>query len=145
VLYHFRVGTRPAAALPTLRLIGGLEAEMHKHAFAIVGCLAALAAATSASAAERNMNLSRNAKSGVDSPLAYSNPANGTVSVVDAEEVLPASTPGSGNTRQCAGKTIQSKKIMYLSNPGFRGSDTLSYDSEGAGTILHTIIAITVQ
>jgi hypothetical protein len=136
---------------------------MHKHLIVIVGCLAALAAATSTPAAEKTMNLSRNAKSGVDSPLAYSNrwdrncnslpvtititgnPANGTVSVVDAEEVLPASTPGSGNTRQRAGKAIQSKKIMYLSNSGFRGSDTLSYDSDGAGTILHTTIAITVQ
>jgi hypothetical protein len=136
---------------------------MHKHAFATVGCLAALAAATSAPAAERSMNLSRTAKSGVDSPLAYSSrwdrncnslpvtititkkPANGEVSVLDADEVLPASTPGSGNTGQCAGKTIKSKKIMYLSKPGFRGNDTLGYDSDGAGTILHTTIAITVQ
>ena len=72
-------------------------------------------------------------------------PLNGTVSVLDAEQVLPASTPGSGNAGQCVGKTIKSKKIMYFSKPDFRGSDTVSYDSEGAGTILHTTIVITVQ
>ena len=112
---------------------------------------------------ERNMNLARSAKPGADSLLAYSGrwdpncnslpvtvtitrkPRNGTVSVLDAEQVLPASTPGSGNTGQCAGKTIKSKKIMYFSNPDFRGSDSVGYDSEGAGTILHTTIAITVQ
>jgi len=112
---------------------------------------------------ERNMNLARTAKPGADSLLAYSGrwdpncnslpvtvtitrkPRNGTVSVLDAEQVLPASTPGSGNTGQCAGKTIKSKKIMYFSNPDFRGSDSVGYDSEGAGTILHTTIAITVQ
>jgi hypothetical protein len=114
-------------------------------------------------AAERNMNLTRAAKSDVDSLLAYSGrwdhdcnslpvtititkkPINGNVSVADADEVLPASTPGSGPTAHCAGKTIRSKKIMYRSNPDFRGNDAVSYDSEGAGTILHTTIAISVQ
>jgi hypothetical protein len=112
---------------------------------------------------ERSMNLARTAKPGADSLLAYSGrwdancnslpvavtitrkPLNGTVSVLDAEQVLPASTPGSGNTGQCAGKTIKSKKIMYFSKPDFRGNDSVTYDSEGAGTILHTTIAITVQ
>jgi hypothetical protein len=112
---------------------------------------------------ERDMNLARTAKPGADSLLAYSGrwdpncnslpvtvtitrkPLNGTVSVLDAEQVLPASTPGSGNTGQCAGKTIKSKKIMYFSKPDFRGNDSVGYDSEGAGTILHTTIAITVQ
>jgi hypothetical protein len=135
---------------------------MHNHLI-VLGCAAALAIASGALAAEKSMNLSRNAKSGVDSLLAYSGrwdrdcnslplkitftrqPANGTAWSVEADEVLPASTPGSGNTGQCAGKTIKSKKIMYRSAPGFRGSDTVSYDSEGAGTIIHTTIAVTVQ
>ena len=43
---------------------------MHKQVVAIIGWTAALAVA--ASAAEKTMNLSRNAKSGVDSRLAYS-------------------------------------------------------------------------
>jgi hypothetical protein len=134
---------------------------MHKHI--IIGFAAALAVMSGAWAAEKTMNLSRNAKSGVDSPLAYSGrwdrncngipvtvtitrqPANGTVSVVDADEKIAASTPASGSTGKCAGKTIKSKRIMYLSKPGFRGSDTVGYDSAGAGTIIHTTIAVTVQ
>jgi len=114
-------------------------------------------------AAERSMNLIRAVKSDVDSLLAYSSrwdhdcnslpvtitvtkkPIYGSVSVVDGEEVLPASTPGSGPTAHCAGKTIRGKKITYRSKPNFRGDDTVSYDSEGAGTILHTTIAIAVQ
>jgi TIR domain len=114
-------------------------------------------------AAERNMSLARAARPDVDSLLAYSSrwdhacnslpvtititkkPINGTVSVVDGDEVLPASTPGSGPTGQCAGKAIRGKKIMYRSNSNFRGNDTINYDSEGAGAIIHTIIAISVQ
>ncbi len=34
---------------------------------------------------------------------------------------------------------------MYRSAPGFRGGDTVSYDSDGNGTIIHTTIAVTVQ
>jgi hypothetical protein len=134
-----------------------------RHIIAIFGLAAALAAASGALAAEKTMNLSRNAKSGEDSRLAYSGrwdrncnslpvtvtitrqPANGTVSVSDADEVLPTSTPGSGKTRRCDGKTIKSKQIMYRSKPGFRGSDTVGYDSDGNGTLIHTTIAVTVQ
>jgi hypothetical protein len=136
---------------------------MHKSSNAIFGFLAMLVSISGAAAAERNMNLTRTAKSGVDSLLAYSNrwdrncnalpvtitvtkkPINGIVSVADEDQVLPASTPGSGGTGQCAGKTIKSKKIMYRSNPNFHGNDTVSYDSEGAGTVLHTTITISVQ
>jgi hypothetical protein len=136
---------------------------MHKHLIASTAFVAALAVANGAPAAEKTMNLSRNAKSGVDSRLAYSGrwdrncntqpvtitftrqPENGNAWSVEADEVLPVSTPGSGNTGQCAGKTIQSKRIMYRSNPGFRGNDTVGYDSAGAGTIIHTTIAVTVQ
>jgi hypothetical protein len=134
---------------------------MHRHV--IAGFTAALAVTSAAVAAEKTMNLSRNAKSGVDSPLAYSGrwdrncngipvtvtitrqPANGTVSLVDADETIAASTPASGSTGKCAGKTIKSKKIMYLSKPGFRGSDAVGYDSDGGGTLIHTTIAVTVQ
>jgi hypothetical protein len=115
------------------------------------------------SVVEKSMTLARSAKSGIDSPLAYSgrwdhdckslplkititkNPMNGTVTVVDADEVLQATTPASGSTGACIGKTIRSKMIRYLSPPGFRGSDTLGYDSEGEGTVIHTTIAVTVE
>ena len=133
------------------------------HRYVITGFAAALAVASGAFAAEKTMNLSRNAKSGADSRLAYSGrwdrncnglpvtvtftrqPANGTAWSVEADEVIPASTPASGNTGACAGKTIKSKKIMYRSAPGFHGSDTVGYDSEGNGTLIHTTIAVTVQ
>jgi len=136
---------------------------MQKDIIAIFGLAAALATASDALAAEKTMNLSRTVKSGADSRIAYSGrwdrncnglpatvtitrqPANGTVSVSDADEVLPASTPGSGNTGRCGGKTIKSKQIMYRSKPGFRGSDTVGYDSDGNGTLIHTTIAVTVQ
>ena len=131
--------------------------------YIIMGFAVALAVTTAALAAEKTMNLSRNAKSGADSLLAYAGrwdgncnalpikitftrqPANGTAWSVEADRVIPTSTPASGDTGQCAGKTVASKKIMYRSAPGFRGSDTVSYDSEGGGTIIHTTIAVTVQ
>ena len=134
---------------------------MHKHV--IIALAAALAASSAAVAAEKTLNLSRNAKSGVDSLLAYAGhwdrncnalpvkitftrqPANGTAWSVEADRVIPTSTPASGDTGQCAGKTIPSKKIMYRSAPGFRGSDSVSYDSEGGGTVIRTTIAVTVQ
>jgi hypothetical protein len=136
---------------------------MHKHFHFIAGFAAALVVTGAAVAAEKTMNLSRNAKSGADSRLAYSGrwdrncnalpvkitftrqPENGTAWSVEADEVLPASTPGSGDTGQCAGKTITSKRIMYRSKPGFRGSDTVSYDSDGNGTVIRTTISVTVQ
>ncbi|MBV9392805.1 MAG: hypothetical protein JOZ84_00180 [Methylobacteriaceae bacterium] len=136
---------------------------MHKHFFAMTAFAAMLTAASGAWSAEKTMNLSRNAKSGVDSGLAHSGrwnrncnslpvkitfthqPENGSAWSVEADEVLPPSTPGSGDTGQCAGKTIKGKKIMYRSKPGFRGSDTVGYDSDGNGTIIHTTIAVTVQ
>ncbi|MBV8826515.1 MAG: hypothetical protein JO220_16120 [Hyphomicrobiales bacterium] len=136
---------------------------MHKHLITTIVFAVIFSAASGASAAEKTMNLSRNAKSGLDSRLAYSSrwdrncnsqpvkitftrqPENGTAWSVEADEVLPPSTPGSGDTGQCAGKTITGKKIMYRSKPGFHGSDTVGYDSDGSGTIIHTTIAVTVQ
>ena len=146
-------------------MLGPLEmgADMHRHIIAVAGLAVAFAVTSGASAAEKTMNLSRNAKSGADSRLAYSGrwdrncnalpvkitftrqPANGSAWSVEADEVIPPSTPASGNTGQCAGKTIKSKKIMYRSNTGFRGSDTVGYDSDGNGTIIHTTIAVTVE
>jgi hypothetical protein len=134
---------------------------MYKHI--ITGFAAALIVAGAAIAAEKTMNLTRNAKSGVDSLIAYAGrwdhnckalpikvtftrqPANGMAWSVEADRAIPTSTPAMGDTGQCAGKTVSSKKIMYRSAPGFRGSDTVGYDSEGAGTVIHTTITVTVQ
>jgi hypothetical protein len=136
---------------------------MRKNVIALTGLAAALAAASGTSAEEKTMNLSRNAKTGVDSLLAYAGrwdrnchelsikinftrqPAQGMAWSVEDDRVIPASTPAMGSTGQCAGKTVKSKKIMYRSAPGFRGSDAVSYDSEGGGLVIHTTIAVTVQ
>jgi hypothetical protein len=135
---------------------------MHKHMIAIAG-LAALAAASGASAEEKTMNRSSNANSGADSLLAYAGrwdrdckelpikinftrqPAHGTAWSVETDRVIPTSTPAMGDTGKCAGKSVKSKKIMYRSAPGFRGGDTVGYDSEGGGLVIHTTIAVTVQ
>ena len=134
---------------------------MHHHI--IIGFAAALAVTSGALAAEKTMKLSRNAKSGLDSLLAYSGrwdrncnalpikitftrqPTNGMAWSVEADRVIPTSTPASGDTGECAGKTVPSKKIMYRSAPGFRGNDTVSYDSDGGGTVIHTTISVTVE
>jgi hypothetical protein len=135
---------------------------MHKHMIAIAG-LAALAAASGVSAEEKTMNRSSNANSGADSLLAYAGrwdrdckelpikinftrqPAHGTAWSVETDRVIPTSTPAMGDTGKCAGKSVKSKKIMYRSAPGFRGGDTVGYDSEGGGLVIHTTIAVTVQ
>jgi len=136
---------------------------VRKYFITTLGCVAILATASGALAEEKTMDLSRSARSGADSRLAYSSrwdrncnshpvkitftrqPENGTAWSVEADEVLPPSTPGSGDTGRCAGKTITGKKIMYRSKPGFRGSDTVGYDSDGNGTVIHTTIAVKVE
>lgn len=135
---------------------------MHKRHLVVAGFFAVLLAVTAATA--KDLNLNRTAKSGVDSQLAYAGrwdrncnalpstvvitqaPKNGTATVVDTDQVLAASTPGSGDTGACAGKTIKSKKIMYQSKPNYRGSDTLVYESRDGNTVLiRASIAIAVQ
>jgi hypothetical protein len=136
---------------------------MRKHIITAAALAVALTVASGAPAEEKTMNLSRNAKSGVDSLLAYAGrwdrdcnelpikinftrqPASGMAWSVEADRAIPTSTPASGDTGKCAGKIVKSKKIMYRSAPGFHGSDTVGYDSEGGGTVIHTTIAVTVQ
>jgi hypothetical protein len=57
-----------------------------------------------------------------------SKPANGTVWVAIGTSVIPESTPRFGSTGACAGKTITGNQVMYKSNPGFRGVETVTYD-----------------
>jgi hypothetical protein len=66
------VASAHALSLSIIRVERGSEGDMHKLFTAMVGFAAILAATGSAMAAEKTMNLSRNAKSGADSRLAYS-------------------------------------------------------------------------
>jgi|GEM_PF-4794131 len=112
-------------------------------------------------AAAKDLKLTRTAKSGVETRLAYSahwdnntcnslpnkvtiskQPEHGTVSIKPAEETLPQSTPGSGGTGPCAGKKVQASAIMYRSNPGFKGIDTLGYHSDAG---IDATITVTVE
>jgi hypothetical protein len=100
----------------------------------------------------KDLNLVRSAESGVDSPISQErawdrscnplpvtvsitkNPAHGTISVVPGvTSTIPKSTPRSGSTGACAGKTVTGNEIRYKSNPGFHGTDTVSYDVVNAG------------
>jgi hypothetical protein len=136
---------------------------MHKHTIAILGTAAILLAGASDAPAQ-DLNLNRTAKSGADSPLAYSGrwdrncnalpvtvtitqkPLNGTATVVDAERVIPQDTPASGDTGKCAGKTITSKRIIYRSKPNFRGNDMVVYETKDGGRLINrTTISVSVQ
>lgn len=112
-------------------------------------------------AVAKDTYLTRTAKSGVETRVAYSahwdtttcnslpnrvtiskRPEHGTVSIKPAVETLPQSTPGSGATGPCAGKKVQASAIMYRSNPGFKGVDTLGYHTE---TGIDATITVTVE
>ena len=59
-------------------------------------------------------------------------PSHGTISVVDEDTTIPASTQRSGSTGPCAGKPLRDKKISYTSEPGFIGGDSFAYESVDA-------------
>jgi len=74
--------------------------------------------------AAKDLTLTRNAESGVDSRIAYERawdrdckplpttvtvtqpPKNGTIAVAQGSSTIPASTPNSGSAENCAGKTV---------------------------------------
>jgi uncharacterized caspase-like protein len=92
------------------------------------------------------LKVSRTVESGIESLLAYerawdrncsplqttvtltSKPANGNIWVAIGTSVIPESTPRGGSTGVCAGKTITGNQVMYKSNPGFHGVETVTYD-----------------
>jgi hypothetical protein len=99
-----------------------------------------------APAAGQTLNLTRSAKSGVDSTIAQErawdrncnatavtvtitkNPANGTISVASGvTSTIPPSTPAQGSTGACAGKSVTGNEVKYKSNAGFTGIDSVSY------------------
>ena len=123
---------------------------------------AALLAATAAPAQQVNKTVA--AQSGAETMLSHERswddncaarssqvtitrkPANGTVSVVSAQSTIPASTPRFGSTGKCAGKPVSGNQVMYRSNPGFHGTDTVSYDVVyGAGKGGSSTIVIDVK
>jgi hypothetical protein len=58
-------------------------------------------------------------------------PTHGTIRVVDEITAVPKATQRAGSTGYCAGMLLYGKKILYRSEPGFNGPDTLSYESIG--------------
>jgi len=120
-----------------------LEITMRRRFIGFVCSIASVACIGMAAA--KDLKLTRDAKSGVDSRIAYERawdrdckavpvtvtitqqPKSGTVSVVQGTSTIPASTPRSGST-DCAGKTVTGNEIKYRSNAGFRGTDTVSYN-----------------
>jgi hypothetical protein len=127
-----------------------------------IALLAALHIGTGALAQE--IKLTRPAQSGVESLLANerswdrncnalatsvtitSRPSNGKVTVIQGVSILPPTTPRSGSTRDCAGKSVTGNQIMYRSNTGFRGTDTLAYKvTYGNGKSGSTTITINVR
>jgi len=58
-------------------------------------------------------------------------PAHGTVRIVNEITAVPKTTLRGGSTGYCAGMLLYGKKILYRSEPGFEGPDTLSYESIG--------------
>jgi len=127
-----------------------------------IALLAALLIGTGAPAQE--IKLTRPAQSGVKSLLANerswdrnckplatsvtitSRPSNGKVTVIQGVSTLPPTTLRSGSTGDCAGKPVTGNQIMYQSNPGFRGADTLAYKvMYGNGNSGSTTITINVH
>lgn len=124
-------------------------------------CTLSIAGLTGVAAA-KDLTLTRNAQSGVDSRIAYERywdrdckalptavtvmqpPKNGTVTVVQGTSTIPASTPNGGDTGACAGKTVAGNEVHYKSNAGFVGTDSVTYsvmnNNVPAGTRVITIV-----
>jgi hypothetical protein len=72
-------------------------------------------------------------------------PANGQVSVVDASVTAARQLVGSGSNNCPAGQQIAGKKIIYRSNAGFHGVDTVSYDAQSRAGRFSKTVTITVR
>jgi hypothetical protein len=129
------------------------------------GCaLVALAASASGASLAQDVAVTRPAQSGVASVIGYerawdrdcralgaqvtitAQPQHGAVSVATAQSVIPPTTPRGGSTGQCAGQTVAGNQITYRSQPGFRGTDHVSWSVVyGNGRGGRTDVTIVVQ
>jgi hypothetical protein len=136
------------------------EAIMRTICIVLVWIMAAVTSIGTAAA--KDLTLTRNAESGVDSRIAYERawdhdckalpttvtvtqpPNNGTISIVQGTSTIPSSTPNAGSTENCAGKTVTGNEVHYKSNAGFHGADSVTYsvlnDNVPAGTRVITIV-----
>lgn len=134
---------------------------MRTGAGSIIVALLALGAGVGQAA---DLTLTRAAQSGVASLIGYERswdgscralisqvtitvlPVHGSVSVVEDESMIPATTPRGGSTGSCAGQTIAGKQIMYRSNAGYRGTDRVSWSVVyGNGRSGRTDVTVTVR
>lgn len=116
-----------------------------RHAAA--SALALLGATIATQALAQQVSLTKAVRSGASTRLAYERawdrscaavaaqvsitkqPEHGTVSVVREASTIPASTPRSGSTGPCAGRSVVGNEIVYRSQPGFRGADHVSWSA----------------
>jgi hypothetical protein len=115
-------------------------------------------------AVAQEIKLTRSAPSGIETllvderswdshcrPLATSikvinQPSNGSVKIVPGSSIVATSVAASTSIGQCAGRSITGQQIVYRSNPGFRGVDTLAYRAfYGNGRSGSTTVTINVR
>jgi len=131
---------------------------------ASVACLTASLLCVQAALA-KDLVLTRHAVSGVDSGISkerswdrHCNPVSVTVTVTKnpthgqitvlagVKSTIPESTLRSGSAGACAGKPATGNEIRYKSNPGFHGTDSVSYNVvNGARPPQATTITIEVK
>jgi hypothetical protein len=128
------------------------------------GTVVAASALLGSGARAQEVKLTRSVASGAQSllvderswdanckPLATSvtitkQPSNGNVTIVPAVSVIAVSTPQSASTGRCSGKSVSGNHVQYRSNPGFRGTDTLTYEVQyGNGRSATTTVTIDVR
>ncbi len=137
------------------------EVVMHRAVSCTVVAIALIAAAQ---ASAQQLSLSKTVRSGISSRLAYERswdhactatsaevsitqqPEHGTASVVQSSSAIPASTPRSGSTGQCAGRQVTGNEVVYRSQPGFHGRDRVSWSViYGNGKTGATTVDISVR
>jgi hypothetical protein len=71
-------------------------------------------------------------------------PANGKVWIQDGKDKIQENLFGA--TRSCVGRTVAAKEIMYVSDPGFQGTDKVLYETVmDKGNTVAVTVAIEVK
>ena len=110
-----------------------------------VSIIAAVLALPASAASAKDLVLTRSAVSGEKSVVAYERawdkscvgrtavvtitrqPSHGTLVIEQGASVIPKSTPRFGDTKQCAGRSVNGNAFVYRSQPGFHGDDHVSW------------------